>query len=123
MPAAEKVKVEMRDGLAAIGFAVDHESIAVGQTQLRCQVFRDNKQVTQQFTVALSHIVGRGQDFFRNDQYMDGCLRIDVMKGQAAIVLIGDFGGDLLFNDLQENVVAEHDDDTVSPLIPLVAVV
>ncbi len=95
--------VEMRYGFAAVVAVVDDEAESgLVQTFLVGNVLRDVNHVAEQ------RLVGRGgggnaRDFlFRDDEDVDGRLGLDVMEGQAKVVLEGDPGWNLAVDDLRE---------------------
>src|SRR4051812_42311311 len=47
-------------------------------------------------------------DFFGNQQDVDGCLGVDVMKYHAKFVLVDDPRGNLFVGDFLEDIVGQH---------------
>ena len=50
----------------------------------------------------------RRNDFFWDDQHMDGGLGMDIMKRDAMGIVVDDSGRDFSLDDLRENVVGKH---------------
>jgi hypothetical protein len=94
----------MRHGFAAIGAVVDHEPKS-GFTQpfLFGHELRHAEEMSQQRLVAEF----RGGDtlnfLFGDDEQMYRRLRMDIVEGQAAVILKGDSGGNFAGDDLGEN--------------------
>jgi hypothetical protein len=84
MSAAEHVKVEMIDGLAAILAGVDHDPIAfVGQALLAGDSRSEQQQISE--TVRLSGILDRCNVPAWNDEQMRGSLRVYVSKHESIV--------------------------------------
>ena len=98
----------MRHGLPAILLAIQHQSITGLKPKLSRQLLPDQEQMTQEIPVGVGRVVRCGDDLLGNNQHMHGGLRIEVMKSEALFVLVSDLGRNLFFDDLQEDVVAQH---------------
>ena len=101
---AQDVAVEVRNGFAAVGSAVDDESIAALLEAKSCGDIGGCKQQMAQDQV----IIGRGfsdsgNGFLGNEQHVHRGLRFDVPERQHAIVLVNDlsrnFAGDNFFKE------------------------
>src|SRR5262249_6120116 len=88
--------------------AVEHQAVAVGQSELGRQPRRHQVQVADQLAVVLGQLVVGGDHLARDDQHVNGSLRVDVVEGDAAVVLVDDLCRDLLLDDFQEDVVGHH---------------
>jgi hypothetical protein len=106
--AAEQVQVQVRHGLTGTLLAIDYQPIPVADAKFLCQLGGHHVQMTEQLTVFRLDVGVGGNDLARDDEHVYGRLRIDVVEGDAVFVLVDDAGGDFLFDNLQENVVAEH---------------
>jgi len=80
---AEKVDVEMLDGLAAVLAGVDHQAVSLGEAFVARHLSGGPEQVAEQKAVALIGIVQGGDVFARHHQQMHGRLRMKVGKGVA----------------------------------------
>jgi len=101
---AKKMDMEVRDAFAAIGTVIDDESEArIVQAFLLSDGLRDKDQVAEEWFVdGLGG--GNARDFlFGDDEDVNGCLRLDVMERQAAVVLVDDPGWNLAGDDAGEN--------------------
>ena len=65
-------------------------------------------QVAQQVAIRLGRSVVRRNHLARDDQHVDRRLGIDITEGQAAIIFVDNVGGNLLVEDLLEEVVLHH---------------
>ena len=91
-PAAEQVQVQVRHRLAGPLLAVEDQPIAVRQAQLLRQLRRDQVQMAEQLAVLRLDVrVGR-DDLARDDEDVDRRLRVDVVEGDAVVVLVDDAG-------------------------------
>src|SRR5207253_6064652 len=78
------------------------------QVELLGELDRRQVQATDQFGIGFGDVVVRRNDLARDDQNVRRRLRVGVPKGEAVLVFVDDLGGNLSFDDLQENVVGHH---------------
>src|SRR5262249_37174349 len=64
--------------------------------------------MADQLAVLLRQLIVRRNHLFRNDDDVNRGLRVDVVKGQAALVLVNDLRRDFSLDDLQKDVVGHH---------------
>src|ERR1051326_2748642 len=102
------MEVQMRHGLTGALTAVDHQSVAILDAELRDQLDRDQMKVSDQLLILWLQIIVRRNDFPWHNEHVNRRLRIDVLERNAMLVLMDDGGGDFLVDDLEEDVVAEH---------------
>ena len=95
------MEVEVMDGLAGLLTDVGDDAIAL-QTQLLGDLGDDGEDVGHDGGVVLGHFSHGGDVRLGDDQEMSGSLGIDVIKGEADLVLIDFIGRDLPFGDLTE---------------------
>src|SRR5262249_10968846 len=100
IPAAQQMQVQMRHRLASALLAVDNEPVAVANSQLHGQLGRDDVQMAKEIPIFRFDVGMSRNDLAGDNQHMDRRLRVDIAKGQAAIVLIDDVRWDLLVDDL-----------------------
>ena len=101
---AQNMDVQVRHGFAAIGPIINDDAEAgSGHAFLLGQGLRDKEQVSEQRLVgpragadARDHLLG-------HDEEMDGRLRMNVVEGQALVILVDNPGRDLAGDDLLEN--------------------
>jgi len=99
----------VKDNLPAVGVAVDHQAIAgVGHSQLPGQPGRGGDQVAHDAGLPVAELVQRSDVLLGDKQDVGGRLRIDVVKGQAQVVLVDDLGRDLAVADLAEKAIAHE---------------
>jgi hypothetical protein len=96
------VDVEMRDGFAAVGAVVDHEAKAAGEVEFLGENAGGEQEVAEKRLVGGGGFTHAGNEFFWNDQQVDGSLGLDVVKDDAELVLVLDLGGDFAVDDALE---------------------
>ncbi len=106
--AAEQVEVEVVDRLAGVGSTVDDHAVAAVELQFGRQPRDDEQQVAQQRGVGFSYVAQRRDFLFGDDDHVRWRLRSNVVKRQAAIVLVDDAGGDLAVDDALEYGLFGH---------------
>ena len=99
--------MNMVDGLAAVVTGVDDRAVALSQSLAARNLGRHPMQMADQGTVILGRMPNRGNVFARNNQHMHRCLRVDVGKDVALIVLVDGLGGDASVDDPAKK--AAHD--------------
>jgi hypothetical protein len=95
--------MEMRHGLARIRTIVDDETKSIGQAEFFRDLSGYEEQMPQHAFVGRAAFGDAGNDLFRHDEQMNGCLRLDVVKHDALVVFMFDPRGDLAINDALEN--------------------
>jgi hypothetical protein len=104
--ACEQMKMNMKNGLAGIMAVIDdHPVTAFIKPSFGSDFFGNKKQVTDDFAVYYGDTVNIRNVFFRDNERMDRCLGIDVLKGDRMLVLMDDLCGDLFFNDVAKQAV------------------
>ena len=86
------------DRLSAILAVVDHQSVAIGEPQVLCHLARHDHQVAEQRRVIIRDVLHHRNRLLGDDEHMRGRLRVDVVKCEALVILIGYLGRDLLPN-------------------------
>ena len=105
MSSTEKMDVEMIDGLAAVGSGVDDQAVAVAEALLARDLTGCPQQMTEEIGVSCRGVrVGRDV-LFGDHQQMRGRLRVDVRKGQHAVVFVDAVDGNGAGGDLAEEAV------------------
>lgn len=99
----------MRDRLPTIFLAIDYHPVTARQTELLRQLHRDELEVAEEHLVIRRGIVEGGNHLLRNNQDVSGSLRADIVKCQTEIIFIGNFCRDGLIENLEEDVIREHD--------------
>jgi hypothetical protein len=101
MPAAQDVEMEMEYRLAGVASGVRNDPIAgLRQPLLFRHVGTGYQELSQEIGVLIAAVLYRCHMFFRDDKGMDRRLRVDIVKGQRAIILVHDLGRDRLLNNL-----------------------
>jgi hypothetical protein len=75
---------------------------AVGDPARLRERGRDAEELPRERVVLGREVVQRGDVLARDDEQVDGCLRIDVLERDDVCVLVDDLRGDLLLDDLAE---------------------
>jgi hypothetical protein len=99
----------MRHRLPAAILAIDDEPIAIVQLELFGQLGSNQVQMSKEIAIRIGDIGVRRNHLAGDDEHVHRRLRVDIVKGDAKVVLISNLGRDLLFRDLQKDVVLEHD--------------
>lgn len=96
---AEQVDVKVGDALAAVGTVVDHDAEAPRELEPGGELTRREEKVAEEGLVAGLSQTDPVDASLGDHQHMDRSLRIDVMDGDALIVLVLDAGGDFPGDD------------------------
>lgn len=98
--------MKVRNTLSAIRPGVGHQpKAAVGDALLRSQTRRRDPDAMHQPGVGLGDLAQGRQVMPRDDQEMDGSLRVDILNGNEVIVLIDPLGGNLAGDDPAKETV------------------
>jgi hypothetical protein len=100
--AAEQVDVEMVDGLAAVMAGVENDAVAAGEFLFAGNLGGGPEQVAEQRGMVRTGISEGCEMFARNDEHVDGRLRVDVGEGVTQRVLIDGRGRDASIDDFAE---------------------
>lgn len=81
---AEKVDVQVRNGFAGIAAAVDDcAEAACVDAAFAGDFGGGDEQMTEQGGIIFFRVAEAGNNTFRDDENVDGCLRIDVFNREA----------------------------------------
>ena len=72
--------MEMRDGLAGVRAVVDHEAEAVGELELFREELGNVEEMTEDRLVVGRRFAGARNEFFRDDEQVDGRLRLVICR-------------------------------------------
>ena len=86
------MNMEMRDGFAPIGPIVNNDTESLVQILRTSDLVRNQKKMTDRFRICFLGICDPRDRFFRDNQSMNGSLRIDVPDSDAYFVLVQNFG-------------------------------
>ena len=95
--------MEMRHRLAGVGAVVHDEAVAVGKLKFFRDDAGDEEEVAEDGLVGVGGFADARDGFLRDDEQVDGCLRLDVVEDDAEGVLVLDRGGDFAVDDFLEN--------------------
>lgn len=95
--------MKMWNGLSAVRTVVDHDPVAFGEVQLFRGCGGDKEKVAEQGLIGRGRFGEARNVFFRYDQQMHRCLRLNVVKDHTEIVLVLDLGGDFAIDDFLKN--------------------
>jgi len=99
--AAEHVEVQVRDLLAAVFAVVGDETVAAGiQPERTGDLLGKCRQPGHRLGIDILKALNV---LFGDDQHMDGCFGVEVMKGEKIIVFQHGVVGDIPRDDLTEN--------------------
>jgi hypothetical protein len=96
------VDVEVRDTFAGVGAVVDDEAVTAGEVEFFGYDSGRDEEVAELGLVGGRGFADAGDEFFGDDQEVDGSLRLDVVDDDAAVVLVLDLGGDFAVDDFLE---------------------
>ena len=99
------MEMQVRYALTGLLPDVGHHPVTL-QTQLLGDLGDHGKDVGHHRRVVLADLCHRGDMHFGNHQKMGGRLGIDVIEGEADLILIDFVGGDLSLRDLAEQTTA-----------------
>ena len=98
----------MGNGLSAVLARIDNSSESVRASVFFGQFRNQSHQSSEHCRIFVRHIGQRNNVFFRNNQKVNRCCRIDIVKSEELLILINLFAGNLPLNNLAENAVS-HD--------------
>jgi hypothetical protein len=99
LPFREHVDVEMRHRLASVRAGVDHEAKAVGEVKFFRDDFGDVNEVAEHGFVGGRRFRHARDWFLRDDEQVNGRLRLEVMENDAVFVLVLDLRGNFAVDD------------------------
>ena len=95
--------MEVGDAFAGVGAVVDDEAVAgFVEALLFGDVAGGEEELAEELTVAFAGGADAGDDALRDDEDVDGGLRVDVADGEDLFVVAHDVGGDLAGGDAFE---------------------
>lgn len=94
--------------LSSVLTRIDHGAKAIGEPFAARDLGRSPVQMPEQFAVFFPGLRERRDVLARNYKDVNRCLRIDVRKRIAVIVLVNGFGRDASVNDLAEKAAHNH---------------
>ncbi len=107
MPPAEKVQMQMKNGLPTILSSVDHRPVSGRRNSLLPRE-RRRKHGHSAEQLAVSDVVERADVLSRHDHDVDGRLRRDVAKREIVRGIGHHLGGDLSPHDPAEDAFVSH---------------
>ena len=109
LTAAEQVDVKVVDGLASGAPGVDDAAkAAVGKPFPLGYLPGDHQQVAEQVPAFLAGSLNARQGLLGNYEDVNGCLRIDVAKGETKPVFVDDVRGNFPADDFAEYGFGTH---------------
>lgn len=96
---AEQMDVDVIDGLPAVFSGIDHRSIAPSQSFGASNLSGYPVQMSDEGAVLAASMCNGADVLTRNDQHVHRCLRIDIGKGVALVVLVYGLGRDTSLDD------------------------
>lgn len=95
------MQMQMKHRLLCVRTAVEDGAV-VAVAQIVYQPFGDQEQVSHQRAIGIGQIIEGWDDFPRNHQQMHRRLGVNVMNGDALLVLMRDLGWDFTGDDALE---------------------
>jgi hypothetical protein len=103
--AAQKVKVQMKDGLPGFRSGIDDGAVSGGEVELAGQFGGNPVQMAKHRLIGFPGFLGRCEMLSGNYQDVHRSLRIDVMKSNRGFILVHDPGRNLLGHDFAKNAL------------------
>ena len=82
--------VQVRDRFSGVRAIIHHKAETIFQTQFFRELTGHKKEVAQRGLISRCRRFNTRDDFFRNDEQVDGRLRLDVVNNDALLVLVFD---------------------------------
>src|SRR4249919_1091095 len=106
---AQQMQVELEDGLAAVGIAVDDDAVAISGKAFAPRVGGGGEdEPGDDFPLLRLEVVERGDRRLGHEQHVDRRLWRDVAEGDDIVVLMDDVGRDFAADDPAEDGVVLH---------------
>jgi hypothetical protein len=101
--------MDVKDILAGVPARVQNNPKSVfSETFLLSDLPDFREQMADKIQLVFRDILQRSVVSFGNDQGVYGCLRVDVIEGEDALVIVDDLAGDLSVDDLAEDTVTHE---------------
>ena len=109
--AAEDMYVQMKNRLAGARAGINHRAItAVAKSRIVSQPGADPQEVTEQRFISLRSFIKRFNMTERNHEHVSGRLWVNILNGDAAIILMHELRRNCAGDDFaEETVVIGHD--------------
>lgn len=104
-PASQHVDVEVVNGLACPCAVIDHGSITLVEVPIAGEGSRHREEMSEQGLILRRSLRERGQVLSRDDQQVDGRLRIHVLESHDRIVFMNNPSGRLAVDDPAKKAV------------------
>jgi len=95
--------VNVRNGFAGVGAAVDDEAEAVGEAEFFCDGTGGHNEIAEDRFIRGSRVADARDQLFWNDKEMHWRLRLDVVDDDAAFILVLDARGNFAVDDFLKN--------------------
>lgn len=106
--------MDVVDRLAGVVAAVHDQAISVRcDIEFAGQMFGDGKQMSCELLIPGRQVVHARDRFPRHDEDVNGCLRIDIMKGNALFVFIHDVGVNLTVSYFLKQSSFSHESSSI----------
>ena len=103
LPARKEVNMQVRYGFATFLTIVDHDAKSLVQSFLLGNFTCNEEQMPEYRLVIRCGLTNSWNEFFGNDEQMNGCLRSDIVDDDALLILMnfvcGNFPGNDFFKD------------------------
>ena len=100
---AEEMHVQVRNAFTAVAAVVDYEAVAgFSDAEFLGERSGSEQQVAEGGLVGGGGLADPGDEFLWDDQHVYRRLRIDVVNGDAEVVFVREFGGNLAIDDFLE---------------------
>jgi len=108
------MNVQVGHRLAGVRAVVHHEPEAVRELELARDIAGDEQEMSEHGLVFSGCFRDSRNHFFRDNQQVNGCLRLDIMQRDAVLVLVFDSRGDFAVDDFLKESFHGTKDSAVS---------
>ena len=98
----KQMHVQVWDGLGGVRAIVNDETETPRETEFFCHRARGEEQMAEHGLVGRRGFADARDGLFRNDQEVNGRLRLDVVEDDAEFILVLDLRGDFAVDDFLE---------------------
>ena len=95
--------MDMVNCLATVGSRINDRAVPLGETLCARDLCGSPMKVAQQFPLILFRMCDGGNMLSGYYKNMHGCLRLNICKGVAMLILIDGFGRDASIHDLAKD--------------------
>jgi hypothetical protein len=111
---AKQMNVQVGHRLAGVRTVIHHEPEAVRELELSRDIAGDEQEMAEHDLILGGGFRDARNYFFRDDQQVNGCLRLDIMQHEALLVLVFDSRGNFAVDNFLKESFHGAKDSAVS---------